>query len=122
MSKAFKCLLCGRIITGGPDHAKCYVKGCPLTSIDQSNLVPIPEPESIRIPEGNLGRYDDDVEEMVKKHKATAVLLVVLEGDKGDGLSVSITDPRLLDLIPSILRHVADDIEERSKARWRKKE
>lgn len=123
MSKAFKCLLCGRIITGGPNHAKCYIRQCPLTTIDQSNLVPMPEHAFVRIPnsEGNLGKYDDDAEELLRKHSARTVLLMVIGGDKGQGFSMSTVDHRMLNLIPGILRYVADDIEQQAKDRRNKK-
>ena len=61
------------------------------------------------------GRYDKECEGVLRSTGAAGVLLVVLGGDRGVGMSVSwdisSVSPEAIAGLPSLLRTVADDIE-----------
>lgn len=62
------------------------------------------------------GAYDADCERILTKHEADGVLLMVVNGKKGHGMSVCLDEknPHALDLgrsIPSLLRRLADMVE-----------
>ena len=56
------------------------------------------------------GKYDDECTALLKKTGATITIVIVVDGEKGSGFSVSSTSYFLLANIPSILRNVADQI------------
>lgn len=72
----------------------------------------------MRVPneKGEMGRFDAECEAICRKYDALATLLIVLTGDGKDGFSVTVRDPDLAAKVPRILRGVADDIENQSKA------
>jgi hypothetical protein len=57
------------------------------------------------------GRYDVLCTEVREKTEADGVVLMVFNGNKGQGFSCQLT-PLLTHLIPNLLREVADQIEE----------
>ncbi len=57
------------------------------------------------------GRYDDLATRVRKLAHARAVVVIVIEGDKGSGFSVQ-TAPEIVLSLPTLLRTVANDIEE----------
>jgi energy-converting hydrogenase Eha subunit E len=57
------------------------------------------------------GRYDDVTERLIHELKAVGVLLIVVEGEHGNGFSVSTLEPDLLPVLPALLRDVARGIE-----------
>lgn len=59
------------------------------------------------------GKYDDLATDVREKARARAVVVIVVEGDKGSGFSVQAHDDVALAL-PLLLRRIADDIEEGS--------
>jgi hypothetical protein len=62
------------------------------------------------------GEYDAEATWVRKRTKAVGVVLVVIGGDRGHGLSAQATSDLTLHL-PSILRKVADEIEAEMKKR-----
>jgi hypothetical protein len=56
------------------------------------------------------GKYDDLCTEARRKAKAEGAILIILNGEKGQGFSVQATLDVLVRL-PQMLRHMADDIE-----------
>jgi hypothetical protein len=56
------------------------------------------------------GKYDDEATAVRTLLHAEGVILFVLEGDRGSGMSVQMSAIAAL-RIPTILRHVADEIE-----------
>lgn len=63
---------------------------------------------------GRAGRYDDQAIRVFKETKAEAVVLFVLGGSKGHGLSCSALPAnaeRVSAMIPDLLREIADAIE-----------
>lgn len=71
----------------------------------------------MRVPneQGNLGRYDEECTKLIKEFEARGVLLIVLDGKRGTGFSMSTGDINLATAVPRILRQVADDIERQNK-------
>jgi len=63
----------------------------------------------------NPGKYDDEAQRIFDKTLAKAVILIVLDGDKGSGMSVK-ADYTTSAMVPNILRHTADVIEEELQA------
>lgn len=57
------------------------------------------------------GKYDDVSEQVLRQLKAVGVLLIVVEGEHGNGFSVSTLEPDLLPVLPALLRDVARGIE-----------
>jgi len=60
------------------------------------------------------GNYDDEAERLIKETQAAAVVLMVLDGTKGSGFSVSGVEGNrdsVIVRIPAILRHMADEIQ-----------
>jgi hypothetical protein len=57
------------------------------------------------------GKYDVECSIVLEDLKATAVLLLVVGGTKGNGLSISTYDKHLLTKLPTVLRDLADQIE-----------
>jgi hypothetical protein len=56
------------------------------------------------------GRYDDIAKNLLMDLHAKAVLLLVLEADKGSGFSTATTDPSLQHWLPCFLRNLAAKI------------
>lgn len=56
------------------------------------------EPMHIRLPnfDGKMGKYDDVSQEILTRFKALAVALLVVEGERGNGISISMHDDPLL--------------------------
>lgn len=58
------------------------------------------------------GQYDAECTTILLKTQAVGVLLIVVGGgDRGNGFSVSTTDPTFLRELPRILRECANEIE-----------
>lgn len=58
------------------------------------------------------GHYDQEAEQILEATRATGVLVIVVGGTRGDGLSVCTRNRRFVGHVPKILRDVADGIEE----------
>lgn len=58
------------------------------------------------------GKYDDACTAAREATKAVAVLLVVIEGEQGNGFAVQTLEPDLLPVLPALLRVLADKIAE----------
>jgi len=58
------------------------------------------------------GKYKSEAHIMRLATKADALILMVVGGDKGDGMTVQCKDPKFLGTIPNALRHLADLIEQ----------
>lgn len=57
------------------------------------------------------GKYDAEATAARESAKAGAVVLIVLDGDRGSGFSVQVLSPGVLERLPGLLRHMAADIE-----------
>lgn len=57
------------------------------------------------------GKYDDVCTLARIATSAEAIVLIVANGNEGQGFSVQMADPRYLLTLPSVLRDVADEIE-----------
>lgn len=62
------------------------------------------------------GKYGDEIVEIMDKLKPFAAILIVQDGPKGSGFSVAAQDVRFVQMLPRVLRLVADDIEKQNKA------
>jgi hypothetical protein len=62
------------------------------------------------------GKYDDACTLAREATSAVACILIVLEGDKGNGFSVQTLEPDLLPVLPALLRQVADEISRNAQA------
>lgn len=62
------------------------------------------------------GKYDDACTDAREATRAVACVLIVLEGDKGNGFSVQTLEPALLPVLPALLRQVADEISRNAQA------
>jgi len=58
------------------------------------------------------GKYDDLCSQIREQTQATGVLIVVFNGNFGNGFSAQIADPLLLARLPQVLREVAKKIED----------
>jgi tRNA A37 N6-isopentenylltransferase MiaA len=56
------------------------------------------------------GKYDWHAQQLVDELNATGIILIVVGGSRGSGMSVK-SDPVLLSALPSVLRNTADLIE-----------
>lgn len=66
------------------------------------------------------GRYDWEAERLILSYPGTVAALVIMIGAKS-GFSVSAADPQVIAEIPRILRHLADDIEQQTRAQsWKR--
>ncbi len=63
------------------------------------------------------GKYDEIATLAIQLTGARAVLLIVVDGDRGQGFSVKATDPRFKQQVPGLLRTMADTIEHENKTR-----
>ena len=65
------------------------------------------------------GKYDAELGEVMASAHAKVVLLVVLGGDRGDGFTMAVDETLRVGVViaevPSILRAIADSIEEQRK-------
>lgn len=57
------------------------------------------------------GKYDDLATIIREKAGAETVMVIVINGNKGDGFSVQSTDRRTLPLLPKVLRVTAEEME-----------
>lgn len=57
------------------------------------------------------GKYDGITTLVREQTEAYAVILMVIDGNRGTGFSVQTRDPALVAGLPSFLRIVADEIE-----------
>lgn len=58
------------------------------------------------------GKYDEAASVAFKSTKSESLVLIVIDGDKGNGFEVNSTDPMFQLQLPELLRHVADKIDE----------
>lgn len=61
------------------------------------------------------GKYDQFAINLIFETKAAAAIVLVIGGDKGDGMSVAAADLTALEMLPIMLRELADGIERDSK-------
>lgn len=57
------------------------------------------------------GRYDNECMQALHSTKAEGVLLVVINGDRGHGFSLTTSSPEIVAGLPHLLRSVAEEIE-----------
>ena len=57
------------------------------------------------------GRYNEVCTLVRKRTRARAVVLLILDGDRGQGFEVQTADPLLLKGLPALLRNMAEAIE-----------
>ncbi len=57
------------------------------------------------------GKYDRECQELLIRLHASTTVLMVIEGDRGNGFSVVSTDPNTNVNLPKALRDMADQIE-----------
>ena len=57
------------------------------------------------------GRYNDVCTYVRKRTRARLVILMILDGERGEGFEVQTSDPLLLKTLPKLLRDMADGIE-----------
>lgn len=60
------------------------------------------------------GRYDAECSTVMLTTGANTVVLVVVGGDRGSGFSVVSKDPETDSKLPAMLRHMADEIEQKA--------
>lgn len=58
------------------------------------------------------GKYDDLATLVRERSQASAVVVIVFDGNKGDGFSVQSTIGLITHYLPETLRAVADEIEQ----------
>lgn len=56
------------------------------------------------------GKYDDICVEVLKKTEARCACVIVIDGKKGNGFSVNSFSRDLIDVLPSILEALANEI------------
>lgn len=56
------------------------------------------------------GRYDDVCTMVREQTNAVAAIVIVVEGDKGNGFSVQTLDPIVNDVLPTMLEEIARGI------------
>jgi hypothetical protein len=57
------------------------------------------------------GKYDKEASAVLEQTSAEAIILVVVKGNRGNGLSVQCYDPLVIATLPSRLRLIAASIE-----------
>ena len=57
------------------------------------------------------GKYDDLATFAMVKARAQAVIVIVVEGNRGSGFSAQTCGPTVAHMLPSLLRHMANQIE-----------
>ena len=62
------------------------------------------------------GKYDEACTTVREMTGAVGVVLIVIEGDKGNGFSVQTLEPDLLPVLPAMLRVIADEISRNAQA------
>lgn len=62
------------------------------------------------------GKYDGSAEMLLARLDAKAVLVGVIEGNKGNGFSVCTKEALVLVKLPEILRNMADQLEQTLKS------
>lgn len=58
------------------------------------------------------GKYDPECTQALLSTKAVATVLVVIGGDRGNGFSVTSTDPEAIKKLSALLRMMADQIDD----------
>jgi len=61
------------------------------------------------------GRYDEICEAVREETGAFGAILLIMDGDRGNGFSVQVP-PEVLGRVPELLQHLADAIQEEVKA------
>lgn len=61
------------------------------------------------------GKYDEEATMVRLSTMARAVLVIVLGGNRGQGFSIQSDHPDILKAMPSMLRNIADQIEQDTK-------
>jgi hypothetical protein len=56
------------------------------------------------------GKYDDICVEVLERTRASCACVIVIDGKKGNGFSVNSVSRDLIDVLPSILEAVANEI------------
>jgi hypothetical protein len=56
------------------------------------------------------GKYDDEATSVMQRHNAAGVILVVVNGDRGDGCSVQSTSLELMERLPELLDVLAAEL------------
>lgn len=57
------------------------------------------------------GKYDDECSKVRESAQALLAAVIIIGGNKGTGFSVQTVNPHLLNEVPGLLRHMADEIE-----------
>lgn len=57
------------------------------------------------------GKYDNEASRVFKDTRAGAVVLMVIDGERGTGFSVLSSDRRVIRNLPDLLKSVASEIE-----------
>jgi hypothetical protein len=57
------------------------------------------------------GKYDHECEFLLKLLQARAIILAVVDGNRGSGFEVSTNDQKFERVLPALLREMADEIE-----------
>ena len=58
------------------------------------------------------GKYDPECTQIFMDQRARGTLLIVIDGSKGSGFSVTTYDPQVVFMLPKLLRFVAEQIEQ----------
>ena len=58
------------------------------------------------------GKYDDICTMVRENTQATGAIVIVVDGNKGSGFSVQTISPDFANILPKILRLMADDLED----------
>lgn len=56
------------------------------------------------------GKYDEACTDARMATRAVATILIVVEGEHGNGYSVQTLEPDLIPVLPTLLRQIANDI------------
>jgi hypothetical protein len=65
---------------------------------------------------GEVGRYDEVTERLLKECQASCVAALIFNGKNGSGFSVATTDMALMKRLPDMLEHMATNIRAQLKA------
>lgn len=66
----------------------------------------------------NPDPYDDVAHAVMSRTKASSVILLVVDGTKGTGLSLLTVHPELVGGLPVILRRMANELEKDGPDAW----
>lgn len=56
------------------------------------------------------GKYDDECKAVKASTNAVGVLLMVVEGDRGNGVSFRTSEPELMRILPRMLEQIAQQM------------